>query len=299
MEDWKRVQVVEDSSGNGVFHLIMNRPSHRNALDAHFYSEFPRALAALDENPSVRVIILTGSGKHFCSGIDLSILGTQLQSHTADANANGGCDDQGRLREKIRRNIKHMQAAITALEKCRKPVIAAIHGACIGAGVDIITACDIRYCSQDAYFSVKEIDLAITADLGTLQRLPKLIGEGNAMELALTGRKVDASEAKDLGLVQNVFPSKESMEARVGSIAEDIAAKSPLSVVGIKAVLVRSRDMSVEQGLDYVATWNAAMLLSNDLKEALTAQLEKRIPIFAKLAVNQHHMPRILSYQER
>uniref|UniRef100_A0A0C9S4A5 TSA: Wollemia nobilis Ref_Wollemi_Transcript_25517_1405 transcribed RNA sequence n=1 Tax=Wollemia nobilis TaxID=56998 RepID=A0A0C9S4A5_9CONI len=285
MEDWKRVKIVEDTSGSGVFHLILNRPAKRNALDAQFYTEFPRALAALDDNPSVRVIILTGSGNHFCSGIDFSVLGSQLSSQILDNNNNSddGADDQGRLREKLRRSIKYMQAAITALEQCRKPVIAAIHGGCIGAGVDIITACDIRYCSQDAFFSVKEVDLAITADLGTLQRLPKLVGQGNTMELALTGRRFDANEAKILGLVQNVFNSRQAMEEQVGGIAADIAAKSPLSVVGTKAVLLRSRDMSVSQGLDYVSTWNAAMLLSNDLKEALSAQLEKRKPTFSKL----------------
>ncbi|GLJ45819.1 hypothetical protein SUGI_0964210 [Cryptomeria japonica] len=278
MDGWERLKVVEDSSCNGVFHLILNRPSHRNALDSHFYREFPKALATLDENPSVRVIILTGSGKHFCSGIDLSVLGAMLKSQAPDDG-----NDQGRLREKLRRNLKYMQSAITALEICRKPVIAAIHGGCIGAGVDIITACDIRYCSQDAFFCVKEVDLAITADLGTLQRLPRLVGEGNAMELSLTGRKFDASEAKVLGLVCNVFRSKEDMEAAVGIIAGDLAAKSPLAVVGTKAVLLKSRDITVDQGLDYVATWNAAMLLSDDLKEALTAQLGKRKPAFAKL----------------
>eukprot|EP01018_Ginkgo_biloba_P017709 Gb_12578 [translate_table: standard] len=281
MGDWKSLKVVPESSCAGVFHLILNRPSMRNALDDNFFTEFPQALAALDENPSVRVIVLTGSGKHFCSGIDLSVLGSQLGSQNPNGSDNE--NDQGRVREKLRRNIKHMQRAITALEECRKPVIAAIHGACIGGGIDMISACDIRYCSEDAFFSVKEVDLAITADLGTLQRLPRLVGEGNAMELALTGRKFDGFEAKNMGLIQKVFPTKEVMEEQVGNIAKDIAGKSPLSVIGTKAVLLKCRDLSVAQGLDYVATWNAAMLLSTDLKEAVTAQIHKRKPSFAKL----------------
>lgn len=278
MEDLKSLKVEFDEP-SGIVHLNLNRPSQRNALDDHFFTEFPRLLSALDDNPSARVVILKGYGNHFCSGIDLSVLtsiaGSEREDHVDD--------DQGRVREKLRRNIKHMQAALSAVEGCRKPVIAAIHGGCIGGGVDIITACDIRYCSEDAFFSVKEVDLAITADLGTLQRLPRLVGDGNARDLALTGRRIDAREAKHMGLVQNVYPTKSNMDENVGKIARDIAAKSPLSVMGTKAVLLNSRDLSVAKGLDYVATWNAAMLLSTDLKEVFAAQMEKRKPVFSKL----------------
>jgi len=278
MEDFKTLKVEFDAP-SGVVHLILNRPSQRNALDNHFFTEFPRLLSVLDENPSVRIVILKGSGKHFCSGADLSTLSSILTSQGEDH----GDDDQGRAREKLRRSIKHMQAAISAVEECRKPVIASVHGGCIGAGVDLITACDMRYCSEDAFFSVKEVDLAITADLGTLQRLPRLVGDGNARELALTGRRVDALEAKNMGLVQNVYPTKSDMDENVGKIARDIAAKSPLAVIGTKAVLLNSRDLSVAKGLDYVATWNAAMILSTDLNEVFTAQVEKRKPMFSKL----------------
>lgn len=176
-----------------------------------------------------------------------------------------------------------MQAAITAIEICRKPVIAGIHGACIGGGVDIVTACDIRFCTRDAFFSVKEVDLAITADLGTLQRLPFIVGHGNAVELALTGRSFSGTEAKEMGLVSRVFGSKEELEEGLRIVAEGIGAKSPLAVRGTKAVLLRSREVSVDQGLDYVATWNSAMLLSEDLTEAVAAQIRKRKPVFAKL----------------
>ncbi|KAL3728538.1 hypothetical protein ACJRO7_033173 [Eucalyptus globulus] len=144
------------------------------------------------------------------------------------------------------------QDAVTAIERCRKPVIAAVHGACVGGGVDVATACDVRYCTEDAFFSVKEVDLAIIADLGTLQRLPSIVGYGNAMELALTGRRVSGSEAKELGLVSRVFGSKRELDDGVRVIAEAIASKSPMAVTGTKAVLLKSRDMSIDQGLDYV-----------------------------------------------
>lgn len=162
-------------------------------------------------------------------------------------------------------------------------MIAAIHGACIGGGIDIVTACDIRYCSEDAFFSVKEVDLGLAADLGTLQRLPGIVGYGNAVELALTGRRFNGSEAKSLGLVSRVFGDKNALDQEVRAIAEEIAAKSPLAVTGTKAVLLKSRDMSTDQGLDYVATWNSAVLISDDLKEAVSAFVQKRKPIFAKL----------------
>jgi len=222
MEDFKTLKVEFDAP-SGVVHLILNRPSQRNALDNHFFTEFPRLLSVLDENPSVRIVILKGSGKHFCSGADLSTLSSILTSQGEDH----GDDDQGRAREKLRRSIKHMQAAISAVEECRKPVIASVHGGCIGAGVDLITACDMRYCSEDAFFSVKEVDLAITADLGTLQRLPRLVGDGNARELALTGRRVDALEAKNMGLVQNVYPTKSDMDEKCRQDCEGYCREIP------------------------------------------------------------------------
>lgn len=162
-------------------------------------------------------------------------------------------------------------------------MIASIHGACIGGGIDIVTACDIRYATEDAFFAVKEVDLAITADLGTLQRLPAIVGYGNAMELALSGRRFSGSEAKQMGLVSRVFGSRGALDDFVSLVAQEIAEKSPMAVTGTKAVLLKSRDLSLEQGLDYVATWNSAMLLSDDLKEATSAYFQKRKPVFAKL----------------
>lgn len=271
-EKYSSLEIVEESPNSGVFFLILNRPSRRNALSREFFSEFPKALHALDHNPEVKVIVLSGAGDHFCSGIDLSLLGSTA--------ASSGSSGSG---ESLRREIMAMQDAVTALERCRKPVIASVHGACIGGGIDIVTACDIRMCSEEAFFSVKEVDLALAADLGTLQRLPLIVGFGNAMELALTGRTFSGKEAKELGLVSRVFLSKHDLHQAVRDVAQAIATKSPLAVVGTKTVLLKSRDLTVDQGLDYVATLNSARLLSPDLTEAVMAQKQKRKPVFSKL----------------
>ncbi|KAL4582773.1 hypothetical protein LXL04_007332 [Taraxacum kok-saghyz] len=276
MEKYTAIEIAQENPKSSVFTLYLNRPRRSNALSVEFFTELPNALSSLDHNPNVSVIILCGKGKHFCSGIDLKALASISSDFQTPS-------DRGRSGEKSRRAIKLMQEAITAIEKCRKPVIAAVQGACIGGGVDIITACDIRYCTEEAFFSVKEVDLAITADLGSLQRLPAIVGYGNAMELALTGRTFSGSEAKALGLVSKAFGSKADMDEGVRAIADGIAAKSPLAVIGTKAVMLASRDMSLSQGLDYVATWNSAMLLSGDLKEVAAARLQNRKPSFSKL----------------
>jgi enoyl-CoA hydratase len=180
----------------------------------------------------------------------------------------------------LRRLILDLQDTITSVERCRKPVIAAIHGACIGGGIDLITACDMRYCSAEARFSVKEIDVGMTADVGTLQRLPRLVGEGMARELAYTGRMFDAADAKDMGLVNRVFETPDALQAGVMEIANTIAAKSPLAIRGCKEMITYARDHSVADSLNHVATWNAAMLMSRDLVEAGAAAREKRLPVF-------------------
>jgi enoyl-CoA hydratase/carnithine racemase len=172
--------------------------------------------------------------------------------------------------------ILDLQDTLTSLERCRKPVLAAVHGACVGGGIDLITCADMRYCSSDASFCIKEIDIGMTADVGTLQRLPKLIGEGMARELAYTARKVNAQEAREMQLVNRVFDSREALQMGVRDIAATIAAKSPLSIRGVKEMITYARDHSVADGLNYVATWNAAMLMSNDLQEAMMAHMGKR-----------------------
>ena len=231
MENYKTLEIVQRNAESSVFHLNLNRPSFRNALSLDFFSEFPQALASLDQNTNVSVIVLGGNGAHFCSGIDLKALESISEGSQSS--------DRGRAGERLRRFIKFLQDAITAVERCRKPVIAGIHGACIGAGIDLVTACDVRFCTEDAFFSVKEVDLAITADVGTLQRLPSIVGYGNAIELALTGRRFSGSEAKSLGLVSRVFASKEAMDEGVRLVAEGKRLFPTLSISDFIIVLLQ------------------------------------------------------------
>jgi len=252
----------------GITHVKINRPEKANALHQQCWEEMQAIFEELSDDEATRVIILSGEGKHFTAGIDLSLL-MSVQSLQAVS-----CE--GRKREKLRAMIKDLQAPIKAIDHCRKPVIAAIHNACVGAGVDIISACDMRYCTQDAYFSIKEIDMGMVADLGTLQRLPKVIAPGFAAEMAFTGRKVFGREAEAKGMVNHCYENKEAMMEKVTEIARLIASKSPLSIRGTKEMLQYTRDHSVEEGLNYMAIWNASMLLSNDLLEAFQASIEKR-----------------------
>ncbi|HOB63278.1 MAG TPA: crotonase/enoyl-CoA hydratase family protein [Candidatus Competibacteraceae bacterium] len=252
--------------------IELDRPSKANALNGTLWQEIGEVFRHVDELPEARVVVLSGAGRHFCAGIDFELVGEILDTV--------GKLSPGRREEHLRHTILGLQAAFTALERCRKPVLAAIQGLCIGGGLDLIAACDMRYATADAAFSLKEADLAIVADIGSLQRLPYLIGEGRLRELAFTTRQFGAAEAQTMGLVNQVFPDAAQLWDGVGAIAAGIAAKSPLTVRGVKQVLNYSRDHSVADGLDYVATWNAAMLLSDDTREAVAATLAKRHPRF-------------------
>lgn len=257
---------------DGIATVTLDRPEKANAFTLAMWQEIRRAMAWLDETPAARVGIVTGRGKYFSAGIDLALLagiGEQVRD-----------DCEGRTREKLRRLVLDLQDTLTAIERCRKPVLAAVQGPCIGGGVDLIAACDIRYCSANAYFSVKEIDVGMTADLGTLQRLPRLVGDGLARELAYTGRRVDGAEAQAIRLVNRCYATPEALQQGVLDVARSIAAKSPLAMRGCKEMLNYARDHSVADGLNYVATWNAAMLLSADLGEAGRAGMERRAPEF-------------------
>lgn len=256
---------------NKIAHVQINRPEKRNALNDVLWQEFRQAFAELDSDTNVRAIVLSGNGNHFCAGIDLS---------TMVGLAGTLPEEEGRKREALRKLILNFQDSFTAMEKCRKPVLAAIHGGCVGAGVDMISACDMRYATSDASFVIKEIDIGMTADVGTLQRLPHLIPDGLVRELAYTGRDMKADEALRCGLVNKVYGSKEEMLADVLKIAQTIAEKSPLSIRGTKQILLYTRDHTVADSLDYVATWNASTLFSADLMEAMGAQMEKRKATF-------------------
>ncbi len=256
-----------------IARIELNRPTKANALNGALWREIGEACRWVDETPAARVAILSGAGRHFCAGIDFELMNELLAEVKALS--------PGQREEHLRRIILGLQAALTALETCRKPVLAAIQGLCIGGGLDLIAACDLRYASTDAAFSLKEVDLAIVADVGSLQRLPHLIGEGQVRELAFTARQFDAAEAQAMGLINRVYPDSDALWDGVQAIAATIAAKSPLAVRGIKQALNYGRDHRVADGLEQVATWNAAMLLSADTQEAITAAMQKRPAQFA------------------
>lgn len=255
----------------GIATLSINRPRVRNAMDAAFWRELPEIVRQLEGDLAVRVLILRGEGPHFCAGIDLEYL---------HAIAPRGEGERAREAVAFRRAILDMQAAITSLEDVRFPVIAAIHGACIGAGLDLVTAADIRIASEDAEFRIEETNLGIVADLGSLQRLPRIIAPGAARELALTGRTLDAAEAARLGLVTALLPDRSALDTHAQELAREIAAKSPLAVAGVKAVMNRDQAAAVREGLDYVATWNAGQLSVDDVMAALAAARARRRPEF-------------------
>ncbi len=257
---------------DAVATVELNRPEKANAMNLRMWLELREAFRWADEEASVRVAVLRGAGPHFTAGIDLELL-AGVREEIADA-----CE--GRMRENLRRLILDLQDSLTSIERCRKPVLAAVHGQCLGGGVDLVCACDMRYCSNDANFSIKEIDVGMTADVGTLQRLPKLIGGGMARELAYTGRAVAGPEAKEIGLVNRSYASVGMLFHEAAKIAATIAKKSPLAIRGIKEMIAYARDHSVADGLNYVATWNAAMLMSEDLTEAMTAARGKRAAKF-------------------
>ena len=248
--------------------LIFNRAEKRNTMTLDFFEELSTRFRVFDEDPDVRVIIVRAEGKSFTAGIDLMALSGLIQDEGADA------------REKLRKEIRRLQEPMNAIEKCRKPVIAAIHGHCIGGGIDLISACDIRLASRDAIFSIRETRMAIVADLGTLQRLPHIIGHGWFRELALTGRDFTAKEALNMNLITRLCEDRDSLYREAKKLADDIAACPPLTVQGVKDVILYSRDKGIYPGLEYVAQKNSAILPSEDLMEAFNAFMEKRSPKF-------------------
>ncbi|NNF98653.1 MAG: crotonase/enoyl-CoA hydratase family protein [Desulfobacteraceae bacterium] len=248
--------------------LVLNRPESRNTLTPAFFSELTGTFTQFAENPRVRVIVIRAEGKSFCAGLDMNDASSILSGTGADE------------RELLRHHIEDFQESFNAIETCRKPVIAAVHGHCIGGGLDMICACDIRLATEDAVFSVRETRLAIVADLGVLQRLPHLVGYGLTNELAFTGRDFSATEALDMKLINRLCRDREQLLEEAMYLAGQIADNPPLAVQGTKDVIRYSRDNGVGPGLSYAAQKNAAMLPSEDLMEAVRAFMEKRKPEF-------------------
>ena len=255
-----------------IARLMINREDKSNALNMEAWEELREIITFLGAERSVRVVVLSGRSQNFSAGMDLSTL----------MGLPGSWEGKGEAKKRdfIAGFIEKLQTCINALESCPKPVIASVNGACIGGALSIVTACDMVYCSEDAVFSIRETDLGIVADMGALQRLPNTMSPGMVSELAYTARNFDASEAKDCGLVNKVYKDKNELDEEVGKLASMIASKSPLVIKGIKKSLLFTRDHSVQQGLDHIRMWNSAMLISEDLTEAMMAYMQKREPNF-------------------
>src|SRR3954468_6285101 len=266
-----RIEIGREGS---VAHVELSREDKLNAMDGEMFGAIGEAFRSLGADPSVRAILLSGRGRHFSAGLDLQYAATQFPK----------TDDPGRAAEARLRHVKWLQDCFTAAEEARPPVIALLHGGCIGAGVDLASACDIRLGAADFFLQVAEVDVAITADLGTLQRLTRLIPEGMVRELAYTGRRMEAEEALRFGFVNHLAPDREAALAAGMELAQSIAAKSPLAVAGVKMSLNYSRGRTVEEGLRHVALWNAGALVSADLDAAIRARLDRSDPSFGDLA---------------
>jgi len=251
-----------------VVWLTLNRPEKLNSMDFTFFEGIAAHFDKFDKDPQIRAIIINAEGKGFTAGLDLAEAGDLLGNGSAAS------------RDTTYRKIIELQESMNIIERCRKPVIAAVHGHCIGGGIDLLCVCDIRIASKDAKFSIRETRIAITADLGTLQRLPYIIGDGWFRELALTGRDFSANEALQTGFITRICENKEELEKEAFKIASSIAGNPPLAVQGVKEVILFSRDNGVYPGLKFVAQKNSAMLPSEDLIEAVGAFMEKRKPVF-------------------
>ena len=258
-----------------VAHVRLNRPDELNTMTAAFWRELPEIVTRISDQAIARVVVLSSTGKHFSAGMDLSVFGGgELVGEQAEL---------GRRQARMRSNAQVLQWSFTALEKARVPVLAAVQGGVIGGAVDLVTACDIRYATADAFFCVQEINIGMTADVGTLQRLGTLVPEGFAREMAYTGRRVPAARAYEVGLVSEVYADHDSLVSGVLETAREIASKSPLAIWGTKVAMNYARDHSVDDSLEQIATWQSGMFQPEDMTEAFTAKAEKRDAVFEDL----------------
>jgi enoyl-CoA hydratase len=262
---------------NNIAHIQLSRPEAFNAMPRAFWNELPAIVNDINDNARARVIVISSTGKHFTAGMDISVF-----TDGEGVAASGG--DQYTRAETFRHFVKVLQDSFSCLDNARMPVIAAIQGGCIGAGVDMTSACDIRYCTEDAFFQIAEINIGMTADVGTFPRLCKLIPEGWVRELAYAGRRLPAAKAKEIGLVNDVFATQSEMLAHVMELAQEIATKAPVAVAGSKRMINYARDHSIADGLDYIATWQAGMFAPPHMAEAFAAKAQKREPNFPDLA---------------
>ena len=256
-----------------VAHVRLSRPDELNTMVPEFWAELPEIVTGISNDATARVVVISSTGRHFSAGMDLSVFADEKDT---DA-------ELGRRRAKMRSTAKKLQWSFTALEKARVPVLTAVQGGCIGGAVDLVTAADLRYASADAWFCVMEINIGMTADVGTLQRLGTVIPEGVARELAYTGRRMSAQRAYEVGLVQEVYADHDSLVAGVLETAREIAGKSPLAIWGTKVAMNYARDHAVDDALDQIATWQSGMFQPADMVESFTAKAEKRDPVYPDL----------------
>ncbi len=261
---------------DNIARVELRRGDELNTMVPEFWRELPEIVRSIDEQAKARVIVISSTGKHFSAGMDLSVFTDREQQQERL--------ERGRTGAQLRERLLALQESFNAIERARMPVLAAIQGGCVGGAVDLVSACDCRYASEDAFFVIQEINLGMTADVGTFPRLCHLIPQGWARELAYTGRRLPAQQAREISLVNAVLPSHEALLKHVMDVAKDIAEKSPLAVYGSKVMINYARDHTIADGLDYIATWQAGMYNpETDMREALEARQEKRAPHFADL----------------
>ena len=263
---------------NHVGNLVLSRPDELNTMSRDFWVELGEVLDVINRDSDIRVVVMSSTGKHFCAGMDLNAFTNGVDNIPDEKKP-----DHARIGEAVYRVAKELQEYISTLEKIRVPVIAAIHGGCIGGAVDMVTACDIRLASDNAFFCIQEINIGMAADVGTLQRLPKIIPDSKMREMAYTGRRMYAEEAKEAGLVSGTYGSQEELLEAANKLASEIASKSPVAIYGLKAVMNYSRDHNVNDSLEYNALWSGAMLSQKDMTEQMTANMEKRDASFNEL----------------
>jgi len=265
----KTYECFDVSIEGGVAHIQLKRPDAFNSMIRAFWNELPAIVKDIDENARARCIVISSTGKHFCAGMDLAVFATGGTAGPSDA-------DRQTAGESFRFHVKSLQDSFSCLDEARMPVLVAIQGGCIGGAVDMTSACDIRYATKDAFFCIQEINIGMTADVGTFPRLCKLIPEGWVRELAYTGRRLPAERAKAIGLVNEVYDTHEELVAAVMETAREIASKAPLAVTGSKTMINYARDHTIKDSLDYIAVWQVGMFAPAHMQEAFVAKQEKR-----------------------
>ena len=261
---------------NSIAHIRFNRPEKRNSMNEDFWTMFPKEVEELDDSGEIRALIVSSTGPHFSAGIDLSMFKDDIVENETD-------NEIGRSRGYFLQQLKFLQNAVSCLEAARFPVVTAVQGGCIGGGIDLITAADIRICTKDAFFLIEEINVGLAADIGTIQRLPKIIPAGIAREWTMLGEKVSADRAKEVGLVSSLHDSHEEMMKNAFEIAEKLASKTPLAMWVTKETLNYSRDHTVKESLENVALWNAATLHKEDVMSTMMSKMQKKKPEYRNL----------------